>query len=833
MLILGIVLLALAGILSAVLSGVASAAPEPPSPALPTGPAQYPADPLHPDAPPLPKKDAPTGDDLVKETQKREKKEAEDQEKAWNRLVAKYRAGHEGRGGILDSFKVKDASGKLLPVSDADGNPISSYRIYADSGDWKQWDLKIEAFLVEACFTGIKFLVGFACFLISWALSFFLAGILLKPALRVSDSLYGSVLVQMGVPGLALTFAVTVAAWQLMLGNRSRGWGNLLASMVISALAVGALASPPEFLLSKDTGAVATARNLAVETAALVLEKEAIDTDRSSKGDVAATGAQVRLSPEALARPITDALVDSLVARPAMMLSYGRTFDGNCGKEFRKSRLKQAIFDEVLDAQIDHGDKVGTEALPLIGKPLQNFFESTGIHVTPDFFREMRKGKTPIAAFEEKCVPDAAAVKQASMDKVLSAAFMLLAAAIICLFVLFLDFGFLVAQVQISLEAMLAKVALVAGVLPGDGRAWLWTRAASIARSLALMVVSVLSLAVVIVLINAITTASEEDIPGGITIRFVLLDGVCIAAFVFRKRLVRSTRAAADRARTRLGSTVLGGASTPDTGPVQRRRSPVGALLAGGLMAAAALGTGGTSAAAGLGLSRMGTARAGIRLGGAALRAGTATAKGLGRAAGTTMAAGTRLGVRAGSVALKSSIGLPVYGPRAARQVRAGARALPGRIVQQVNTVAHQAHTARVRARAATAPARAFVGEYRHNIRSLGRVMRGQGGLGPYNPPTPTPSAPRRRTAPPPARSHPRPQASRKLSAASSTAPTPRPRLAPPRSTAHERPQSAAQGMLQARRHRSQARRATSPPPPSAAAPRRDLPPAAPRRPRS
>ncbi|WP_432091441.1 hypothetical protein [Streptomyces sp. NRRL F-5630] len=826
-------LLALAAVLSAVLSGVASAAPEPPSPALPTGPAQYPADPLHPDAPPLPGRDAPTGDDLVKETEKREKKEAAEKEKAWERLVAKYRAGHEGRGGILDSFKVKDPSGKMLPISDADGNPISSYRIYADSGSWKDWDLKIEAFLVEACFTGIKFLVGFACFLISWGLSFSLAGLLLKPARLVSDSLYGNVLVQMGVPALALTFAATVAAWQLMLGNRSRGWGNLVASMVISALAVGALASPPELLLSKDTGAVATARNLAVETAALVLEKEAIETDRSARDD-SASGQQVRLSPEALARPITDALVDSLIARPAMMLSYGRTFDGNCGKEFRKSRLKQAIFDEVLDAQIDHGDKVGTEAVPFIGDTLQSFFERTGIHVTPDFFREKRKGETPIAAFEKKCVPDATAVKRTSMDKVVSAAFMLLAAAIICLFILFLDFGFLVAQVQIALEAMLAKVALVAGVLPGDGRAWLWTRAASIARSLALMVVSVLCLAVVIVLINAITTASEKDIPGGITIRFVLLDGVCIAAFAFRKRLIRSTRAAADRARTRLGSTALGGASTtPEAGPAQqRRRSPVGALLTGGLMAAAALGTGGTSAAAGLGLSRMGTARTGIRLGGAALRAGTATAKGLGRAAGTTAAAGTRLGVRAGAVGLKSTIGLPVYGPRAARQLRTGARALPGRLVQQVNTVAHRAHTARVRARTATAPARAFVGEYRHNIRSLGRVMRGQGGLGPYTPAAPL--AATRRAVRPPARSQPRPPAPRKQPAPAPPAATPRPRLAPPRSTAHERPQSAAQGMLQARLHRAQARRATPPPPaPSATPPRRAVPPAAPRRPRS
>ncbi|MFD9152316.1 hypothetical protein ACFWDF_34805, partial [Streptomyces diastaticus] len=51
------------------------------------------------------------------------------------------------------------------------------------------WDLKIEAFLVEMLFLGSKWLVSFACFLIAWSLSFKLAGLLLKPALIVSDAL--------------------------------------------------------------------------------------------------------------------------------------------------------------------------------------------------------------------------------------------------------------------------------------------------------------------------------------------------------------------------------------------------------------------------------------------------------------------------------------------------------------------------------------------------------------------------------------------------------------------------------------------------------------------
>lgn len=68
-------------------------------------------------------------------------------------------------------------------------------------------DLKIQAFLVEMLFLANKWLVSFACFLSAWSLSFKLAGLLLKPALIVSDALYANVVVQVGLPGLCLTYA--------------------------------------------------------------------------------------------------------------------------------------------------------------------------------------------------------------------------------------------------------------------------------------------------------------------------------------------------------------------------------------------------------------------------------------------------------------------------------------------------------------------------------------------------------------------------------------------------------------------------------------------------
>lgn len=269
----GLVLLALSCLTSLVLATVsATAAPTPPPGPTPSvGPTlPHPGNPLNP-SPLVPNPGAsadPEDSPLVKDAKKEAKRKEKAARSAFDKRVAKYKKERAAQGGVLSAFE----------VTDRDGNPVSSYRIYADTGDWNDWDLSVEGFLVEMTFLGNKWLVSFACFLISWSLSFSLAGLMLKPALQVSSSLYGGAVVQLGLPTLFLTFTMVVASWHLLFGNRVRGWGEMAAALVISALALGALASPPQLLLSKDTGVVGTVRALAVETAALVLDKEAIDT---------------------------------------------------------------------------------------------------------------------------------------------------------------------------------------------------------------------------------------------------------------------------------------------------------------------------------------------------------------------------------------------------------------------------------------------------------------------------------------------------------------------------------------------------------------------------
>ncbi|MFH8439325.1 hypothetical protein ACH4A3_29390 [Streptomyces sp. NPDC018007] len=807
----GLLLLALSFALALTLSAVTANAAPPPDPAPSVGPTlPGPENPLDP-TPLIPDPDPsadPADSPLVQDSLEESRKEEAKARAEFEKKVQEYKKDRAQQGGVLSAFE----------VTDRDGNPVSSYRIYADTGDWSDWDLSAAKFTVEMLFLGNKWLVCFACFLISWSLSFSLAHLLLKPVLTVSNSLYSGAIVQMGLPLLFLTFTLVVAAGHLLFGSRVRGWGEMAAGLVLSALAIGALASPPQLLLGPDTGAVATVKAIALETAALVLDGEAVDSqgrtttdagwEKAPKGDT--VGAQVRDRATAMARPVTDALVDAFVVRPAMYLSYGRTFENpakgggpQCGTMFRDSRIEQAVFDREMDEKLASDNKL-LEKVPLIGGTLSDL--SAGVSAPGDaVLKERAAQKGPLAQFEKKCVKNAASAKKASPDKVGGAFFMLIATFLTCAFIIVLVCGFLFAQVQIAIEAVLAKVALAFGVLPGPGRGWLWDRATAIARALSLMLTSVISLAVFIVVVNAVLDASDQELPGGLAVRFIVLDAICVAAFIYRRRLARTSRHLATRARVRVGTSAFGGPFAP--APAGKSGAGVGrALLVGGLTIGAMAATGGASAAATSG--GVGGARVATRLGGHAMKAGAHAVTGLANAAGQAVDVAAKTTVKAGAIGLKSTVGLPVYGPRAYRAASTTVAALPAQVTAAAGTTARTLSRTTLAVRQAALPAQNFVGEYRHNLRSLGRVVRGKPALGTYQPPVRTASPAPPLPTPAPARPAPpaspaaqtRPARPGPPVAAAPAATPPRRRPAPPRTV--QPPASTAQAALHQRLHR-------------------------------
>ncbi|MFI7095471.1 hypothetical protein [Streptomyces lydicus] len=709
-----------------------------------------------------------------------------------------------GKDDLLDSFH----------VTDEHGVPVSAFKVDAESGEWSDWDLKVEEWLTSLLFMCTKWLVAFACWLLTWALGFKLASLFLKPALAVSDSLYSSVLIQLGLPGLFLAFSGTGAAWHLLFGDRSRGWGELTASLLISALAVTSLSSPPQTLLGPD-GAVGKARDLGVAVAAIVVG----DEDPTGHSADAVTG---------ITTPITDELVNAFVVQPSMVLTYGQTFTDDtkdkCASQFTSSRITTAFVNQQVAQQtkaIKDMPGAGDILLPGVGGKIDDLVRDKAAQWGVDTF-----GTKPDAKFEKACVSgNAKEAKKASVDKLTGAFFMLLAALLVCVLIIGLAGGYLAAQVWLAAEAMLLRCALIAGTLPGPGRAWLWSRGAAIASGLALLIVLVVGLGVFVAAVTAVVSAAPRDIPGGIVVRFVTVDILCVGALIFRKRLIRKSHQMAARLKTRVGASKLGGAAAPSdlgSGGGGGRRGTLGKIGGAALMLGLMAATGGTAGAVGGGLGRAGSARA--LTGRLAKGAGS-----LARGAERTVRAGARTGMRAGRAGLKGTVGLPVYGPRAARRTAAAVQAVPG----QVTTAATQLIDRLVAARETYEPqVRDFADEYWRGIggRWISNRVRARRGLPPL-PSRPAGRSARRTTGPLAPAAHRAPGRPLNPTPAASPRRSRRPQMVPQRPMTP--PASSQQASLQQRLHRIRTRaaaanRPVTPPAP----PRRQPPPPRPARPR-
>ncbi|MHA4820129.1 hypothetical protein ACXZ65_37925 [Streptomyces aculeolatus] len=702
------------------------------------------------------------------EEQEEKEQRAEERRKAraeFDALVEERKDELAASKGVLGAFNVRDR----------DGNPIAIYQVTADTGDWKAWDKKAQHFVVQIFFQFILWSIAFECWLIAWALAFSLAALLFAPAVRVANTWDANVVTELGLPALMLTFAAAVAGWHWMFGTRARGWGEAVAALTISAVSIGALASPVPLLLDEDQGAVGTARALAAEVAGLTLGQRQAGTEEESKAGVGGIG---DAASREISRPITDAIVDAFVVKTSQLLTYGQTFSGSCDEDFRDMRVRQGVYEEVLNEERDEAsgpldtwinNKI--EEIPGVGGWLadkrrdkseaeREFFTGDEEDVWDEIL-----ATGPVEDFEEKCVGgSAAAAKAASPEKVGGVLFALLAAFLVALFIVVTVFAFLTAQFALVLEAMLAKFALVIGVAPGPGRAWLWARATSIGRHLALMVLSITALAVFIVVIDALLNEptgpptgpgarpepfpddEADPIPGGIIGRFVIIDVVCVAAFVYRRRLMRTAGSLAARARTRMGNSNFGGQSMTSPTDTAGPRSGLGRTLAYAAFATAA--SGGPSAARFLTGRPLGRRRGPLplRAVGGALR-GTARAAGA-TARGTTAAA--QATIRGGAMAVRAAF---TPGGRTALRARLTAAGVGVGLPAHVppNRQGLRAHIARLRA-ARTAPAPAPPGNGQapgRRRRAAAQPRPAPAGAGVGRQPRPAPAARRRRRMPP------------------------------------------------------------------------------------
>ncbi|MGW0647290.1 hypothetical protein ACWD4T_00545 [Streptomyces umbrinus] len=489
-------------------------------------------------------------------------------------------------GGILGVFN----------VTDANNLPISVYSVKSDTGNFTRWDLGLMNLITELLYMVTKWLIAFCCWLIAWALSFGLAKLLLTPVLAIANSLHTRVIMEMGLPSLFLTVCALICTARIFFGDRARGWGDAALSILLAALTTTLLSSTPQTLLGEDTGAVAAARGFSLEIADVILDA---DPDTPWAGNDVTTPA----TSFTLSRPLTDALTDAFIVRPAMLLQYGRVFEGECASAYTQTRLAQLAYDRQVDALSSEMKKVSHLADYVTPdntvSSFLDFNNSMALKLVANQF-----GGAPMDSFEEQCVKgDADAAKQASLDKVGGAFFLLIAAGIVTVLIIGLAGAFLTAQCRIAWDAIRGEPALIAGTIPGIGRSFLWDWCASVMRSLGQMIVSIASLAVFILIIQVVLDPVQTDWGRELTLRFLGVDVVCIAAVHKRKQLMTRTHQISNNFRAKMsggrsGGSVFSPSATPVAKSAQIGRKTARVLVRGAL-ATTALAQGNPLAAVG------------------------------------------------------------------------------------------------------------------------------------------------------------------------------------------------------------------------------------------
>ncbi|MET9103841.1 hypothetical protein [Streptomyces antibioticus] len=653
-----------------------------------------------------------------------------------------------GPAGKNLNQKPKDGSDGLLQpfnVTDKDGVPISSYTVKTDTGGWKDIDLKIWNIVAQLLFGVSKWVIGFTCWLIKWALNFGLAKVMVGPVEDISSTIKNQVIDRLGLPGLFLTFAGFYCGWLILFKERSRGFAEIGVSLVVAALTTTVLVSPAQVLLGQhdqvqpqgstmllsEGGLVGKSKDFTLEVASIVLA----DDPASAKGSA---------DPNNVAKPITDALVEAFIVKPNQLMVYGQTFDGQCDKAFREFKLAEFNLDQL---GMNYWDAAMMDSI-----------------YDTNFIGQLTENSKK---FEAACGDVKPKAKRASADLAFSALFVAIAAVIVAILMILVTGTFLTAQGWLAFEAIRGHWALTAGILPGGGRATLWRWFSAITKAVLGVIISILFLAIFILIVLALIDADTGDV---LAVKFIVIDVTAVAGLAGHKRIKQTAQSIAVNLNRKLVNARVGGSrrsvfNSPgryaETAPglkqmwgeargeARRVSRPVGQGLKAAknawvgspqanrkasrlrtaarlaTNAAAAVGTGGASAAAKVAAQQAAKQTLKKRLASAAAnkmsqtRGGRAT-----MATGKAAAATAKYGAKATKFAFMATVGAPVGIPRgvaATKRGAAAATARAGQVRDQLKAVKERTIDKRVQ------EAKDFGAEYKRNVATAGKFVAKQG----------------------------------------------------------------------------------------------------------
>lgn len=418
-----------------------------------------------------------------------------------------------------------DQPGILAPftVTDSNGVPISHYDIHADMGAWDDIIRKITYWPMSVAFAGARVLVGFAAWLIDWALQFELVRILFTPVNNIAEAFQSLIVDRIGLPGLLLSVAGVYATWLVLFRSRSRGLREGAMSILISAIVATWLASPALLLLGDGgTGGVTNAaRCFTAGVAELALPPGTPDPE-PSRGPVDPDDLGPCSGTERISKPVNETLVDTFIRRPHQLLNYGVVFDGSVDGRCRDA-YEQIVRDGPWGTADEHQDN-----------DPRKIMTSAGCEAYAEFNEDP------------------------TIDRLLGAVLTFVAALIIVALFVVVVGGYLIAQLWLAFEVIRAVFVLPLAILPGPGRAAMWQWVGGVLRAVLTLFLSLVFLALFMTFVQVLL---EQTNGQALIVSFVVIDVAAFAALVFHRRLLNAGQRAAATVTARLAH------ARPPTGP--------------------------------------------------------------------------------------------------------------------------------------------------------------------------------------------------------------------------------------------------------------------------
>ncbi|MGW8767850.1 hypothetical protein ACWGN5_35800 [Streptomyces sp. NPDC055815] len=479
-------------------------------------------------------------------------------------------------GGLLDPLNVRTSEGAPLDHYDlVNGDPTQSVPLpgTVDGGGTLE---AVQMMLASGLFAAARTVTGLACWLIDWAYKFPVLDKLTGPAQKISDAYETNILGPLGLAGLFITWAFVFGLVLAMRGRVARGTGEILLTLLISALAATTVVRPTVLLgydgpvqqtqraaleaatittnagstpAARDTGPCALVTGPAKETCLRNQAKTKPSPPSSATGPtkqcdtVTGPARDTCLSNErpptaaAVSQPITRTLTDTLVVQPYMLLQYGRTIE--------KDSPLYPVHQSIVTKTTDKPDP--DSPCNRVKGPAKEVCLRGGQDATGKFDNLGDEGKA-VTAY----------MGRGSWDRVIGAALVLIAAIVIFLLVLAMAMALIAAQIGCVIAALGNGIVFTWALLPGPNRAVLWRWLGSLAACM----LTLLGVAIAIPLFGLIARALLADTSTPLLERLFLLDGVAAAALVAHRLMKRSAHRTGQTFASRMRFSRIGGSHT-------------------------------------------------------------------------------------------------------------------------------------------------------------------------------------------------------------------------------------------------------------------------------